>query len=95
MVKAFDRLVEVVLRLPGIGPKMAERIALHLLVSRDSEDVISAINDARSRLVRCEVCGDFTESSPCHRCTDSSRDSSVICIVEEIMDLQAVKKQGF
>lgn len=94
--KSWNNLVAAILGLPGVGPKMAERIALHLLRRKESaEDVLISLSEARRNLARCVLCGDFVEGMPealCARCTDPRREKNVLCVVEEIGDLQALER---
>jgi recombination protein RecR len=83
-------------KLPGIGPRSAERLALHL-VQADSDAVkrlAEAMIDARARVRFCEVCGALTESSPCGICSDTRRDASLVCIVERPVDIISIEKAG-
>lgn len=83
-------------KLPGIGPRSAERIALHL-VQADSgtvKQLAEAIVSARERILLCSVCGSLTEADPCAFCTDDRRDSSVICIVEQPTDILSLEKSA-
>ena len=80
--------------MPGVGPKMAERIALFLMRSEETESIVRAILDAREHLHRCTLCGTFTENDPCPRCTDPGRDKKQLCVVEENADLEALERAG-
>jgi recombination protein RecR len=83
-------------KLPGIGPRSAERVALHL-VQADSAAVkhlAETILTARERIRFCETCGALTEKSPCSICTDSRRDASLVCVVERAVDILSVEKSG-
>ena len=89
-------LIDELGRLPGIGPKSAQRIAFHLLkVSEDDANrLASAIRDAKARVRFCERCFNVSESELCGYCSDDRRDSSIICVVEESRDIVAVEKTG-
>ena len=89
-------LIDELGRLPGIGPKSAQRIAFHLLkVSDDDANrLASAIRDAKARVRFCERCFNVSESDLCGYCSDDRRDSSMICVVEESRDIVAVEKTG-
>ena len=96
-MRSWNGLVTAILRLPGIGPKMAERVALYLLRHPDETDGLTkAIDEARRRIRRCPACGDFVEAEEgaplCLRCQDPHRESKVICVVEEVGDLQALER---
>jgi recombination protein RecR len=81
-------------RLPGVGPKSAQRIAFHLLQS-DSEDVerlVSALSEVKRRVRFCDLCGNVAEEQLCRVCRDPRRDGSVICVVEEPKDVVAIER---
>jgi len=82
--------------LPGIGPRSAERIALHLVQSEraDARQLADAIIRARERIQLCTTCGALTENSPCEICSDSRRDGSVVCVVEQPVDILSLEKSG-
>jgi recombination protein RecR len=83
-------------KLPGIGPRSAERVALHL-VQADSAAVrhlADTILTARERIRFCETCGALTEKSPCAICDDSRRDASLVCVVERAVDILSIEKSG-
>lgn len=83
-------------KLPGIGPRSAERIALHL-VQTDStavQHLAATLLTARERIRFCETCGALTEPSPCATCTDPRRDASLICVVERAVDILSIEKSG-
>jgi recombination protein RecR len=83
-------------KLPGVGPRSAERIALHL-VQTDSaavKQLAEVILIAREKIQFCTTCGALTEKSPCPICDDARRDSSLICVVERAVDILSVEKSG-
>jgi recombination protein RecR len=83
-------------KLPGIGPRSAERVALHL-VQADSavvKHLAEVMVGARERIRFCEICGSLTELSPCSFCTDSRRDAALVCVVERAVDILSVEKSG-
>ena len=90
------RLLELLEKLPGIGPRSAERIAFYLLrvPKEDARQLVQAITDVKERLRFCEVCFNLSESARCPVCQDPARDSSLLCIVEEPKDVLAVEKTG-
>jgi recombination protein RecR len=91
---AVQDLVEELGRLPGVGPKSAQRIAFHLLAS-DAEDVerlATALTEVKRRVRFCAVCGNVAEAERCRICLDERRDGSVICVVEEPKDVVAVER---
>ncbi len=83
-------------KLPGVGPRSAERIALHLVQTDAAivKQLADAIVYAREHIQFCTICGALTETSPCPICTDSRRDASLICIVERAVDILSVEKAG-
>ncbi|MHB0884766.1 MAG: recombination mediator RecR [Bacillota bacterium] len=91
---ALARLIDELTKLPGIGPKTAQRLAFYLL-SRPTEDVQSlaaSMVTARERTIHCRVCGNLSEADPCPICTGDGRDRSLICVVEEAKDVQALER---
>lgn len=94
--EAMTALVAVLARLPGIGPRSAERLALHI-VQADAAQVellAGSLLEARRRVRSCEVCGALTEVSPCGLCTHPSRDASLLCVVERATDVLNLEKAG-
>jgi len=83
-------------RLPGIGPRSAERLALHVVQSDPASvrQLAEALITARERVFSCECCGGLTESQPCAVCTDPRRDTSLLCIVERALDILSLEKSG-
>ena len=94
--ESLSSLITSLTRLPGIGPRSAERIALHLIQGEASEVQQLADNLLRAReLVRfCDVCGALTEKSPCGLCTDPRRDATLLCVVERPVDIISLEKSG-
>src|SRR5437667_6494969 len=94
--KYLELLIEELTRLPSIGPKSAQRLALHLLrVSReDALRLAEAIRALRERVGFCSVCGNFAEEDPCRLCSDPRRDGSVVCVVEQPGDVLAFERTG-
>lgn len=92
--KTVRDLIDEMARLPGIGPKSAQRLAMHLLHSPESkiESLGNAVLNLKENLVFCENCWNIAESNPCKICTDEQRDRNVICVVEDILDAQAIEK---
>lgn len=83
-------------RLPGIGPRSAERIALHVVQSDPAgvRQLAEALTNARERVATCDSCGGLTESQPCPICADSRRDGALLCIVERALDILSLEKSG-
>ena len=92
----IDRLIGLLSRLPGLGPRSARRAALHLLKKRESllAPLASALTQAAETIRNCDQCGNLDTADPCAICGDMERDASVICIVEEVADLWAVERSG-
>ena len=92
--QAIEKMVEIVKRLPGVGPKMAERLSYHILKMPQSEveRLIDSIQKARQTMKYCGNCFNLSESDPCPVCSDSARDRDVICVVETPQDLIAVSR---
>ena len=90
------RLLDALEKLPGVGPRSAERMAFHLLRTSPEEarELAQAIRDAKERLRFCEVCFNLSEGGRCPVCQDASRDPSVLCVVEEPKDVLAIEKTG-
>lgn len=93
---SVERLVEAFRRLPGIGKRTAERLALHLLAAPESEAefLSEAVRTARQRIKACSICCNLTETDPCPTCSDHRRDRSVICVVERASGAIAIEKGG-
>jgi len=89
-------LIDELGRLPGIGPKSAQRIAFHLLKlpAEDANRLARAITEAKARVSFCERCFNVTEGPLCGLCTDDRRDATVVCVVEDARDIVAVEKTG-
>ena len=92
----IEKLISVISKLPGIGPKSAERIALYLLSMEDYEikDFLETIEDAKEHIKLCPICFNITDSEICNICSSPRRDHSVVCVVEEVRDLFAIEKGG-
>ena len=89
-------LIGALSKLPGIGPRSAERIALHLAQADSSavKHLAEVMLDAHERVRFCEVCGALTEQSPCAICADPRRDASLVCVVERPVDIISFEKSG-
>ncbi|OGO50138.1 MAG: recombination protein RecR [Chloroflexi bacterium RBG_16_68_14] len=90
------RLIEAFHRLPGIGPKSAQRLTYHLLRAPQEEarTLAQAIVEMKEKTTLCSVCQNVTEDDPCGICTDPQRDQSSICVVEEPLDILALERSG-
>ncbi|WEV58690.1 recombination mediator RecR [Bifidobacterium sp. ESL0728] len=91
---AIQHLIDGFARLPGIGPKGAQRIAFYLLSASDEEaqDLADAIREVKEKVRFCEICGNVCETSPCPVCSDPRRDHSIICVVEEPKDVMSIER---
>lgn len=91
---AIQQLIDDFARLPGIGPKGAQRIAFYLLgVDRqEAQELADAIMTVKDKVRFCEICGNVCETSPCPICEDPRRDRSVICVVEEPKDVMSIER---
>lgn len=94
--KSLNQLVEQFAKLPGIGPKTAERLAFHILKSDASEAMAlaEAIADVKKSIHQCKICYNLAESDICSICSDSRRDHGIICVVEQPKDLIGLEKTG-
>jgi len=94
--EAIASLIAGLNKLPGIGPRSAERIALHLVQAEAGsvKQLAETILNARERVKLCEICGSLTEKSPCDICSDPRRDSSLICVIERPVDIIRIEKSG-
>jgi recombination protein RecR len=96
MTPAYDSLLQQLKRLPGLGYRSAERVAMHLLVEKPDAmgDLIDALSAARAAVCRCQRCGNMAESEYCAVCEDTNRDTSTICVVEHVPDLIAIERSS-
>lgn len=92
--RSVTRLIEEFHRLPGIGPKTAQRLTFYLLrTSKTQVDSLSdAIRDLREKITTCALCQNIAEANPCNICRDESRDQTMICVIEEPLDLVAIER---
>jgi recombination protein RecR len=88
------RLIEQFMKLPGIGPKTAARLAFHVMgmETSDVDDFAKALKDVKTQLTECAICCNITDKSPCSICTDPRRDKLVICVVQEPRDVIAMER---
>jgi recombination protein RecR len=91
---AIQDLIDELGRLPGVGPKSAQRIAFHILQSEsiDIQRLVEAIREVKERVKFCEICGNVSEDMQCRICRDPKRELHAICVVEESKDVQAIEK---
>ena len=90
----LTRLIEELQRLPGIGPKGAQRLAFHILKTpREHADRLAdALRDVKERVTYCSVCNNITDADPCAFCSSGTRDPKIICVVEEPQNVAAIEK---
>ncbi|RCV52811.1 recombination mediator RecR [Marinitenerispora sediminis] len=91
---AVQNLIDELGRLPGVGPKSAQRIAFHLLAAEtaDVKRLVHALVEVKERVRFCSVCGNVAEEEQCRICRDPRRDAAVICVVEESKDVVAIER---
>lgn len=96
VAEPIQRLIDALVRLPGIGPKTASRLAFYLLRSPADQvqELAAAIGELKASIVYCRRCQNLTLADPCTICTGSSRDSHLICVVEEPLDVVAIERTG-
>lgn len=94
--ESLNRLIEELGKLPGVGPKTAERLAFHILKAQPAEAMAlaEAIRDVKTKTKRCEVCYNLSEQPICQICSDERRDKGLICVVEQPKDLISLEKTG-
>ncbi|MBP9719278.1 MAG: recombination protein RecR [Candidatus Levybacteria bacterium] len=94
--KAIQSVIESFERLPGVGPKTAQRLTFYLLhVPQGNLDSFArALENLKKNTILCSVCFTVDETDPCSICSDSNRDQSVICVVEQALDVLALEKNG-
>jgi len=92
----LEALITELTRLPGLGRKSAQRIAFHMLRTPEAEakKLAQSILDLKARVEDCRICGNVTETQPCAICADPRRDASVLCVVEQPMDVLALERTG-
>lgn len=90
----IERLIQLLAKLPGLGPRSARRAALALLKKRDTllEPLADALREAADAILTCEVCGNLDTQSPCAICSDMRRDPHILCVVEDVADLWALER---
>jgi recombination protein RecR len=93
---SITALIAALAKLPGVGPRSAERLALHLVQTdlASVKQLSETILDARERIQFCTTCGALTEHSPCPLCADLRRDASLLCVVERAVDILSIEKSG-
>jgi recombination protein RecR len=92
----IERLIQLLAKLPGLGPRSARRAALVLLKKREVllEPLAGAMRDAAAAIKTCEVCGNLDTATPCALCRDPRRETATLCVVEDVADLWALERAG-
>jgi recombination protein RecR len=92
----LESLIQLLARLPGLGPRSARRAVLHLVKRREALllPLIEALQAASDTIRTCSVCGNVDSQDPCAICSDARRDASSICVVEDVADLWAIERSG-
>ncbi|AZU03268.1 recombination protein [Glycocaulis alkaliphilus] len=92
----IERLIQLLAKLPGLGPRSARRAALHLMKKREAlmEPLAAAMAEAAEKIRPCSICGNLDVSDPCTVCRDPKRGDSVLCVVETVGDLWALERAG-
>ncbi|MCP5080727.1 MAG: recombination protein RecR [Alphaproteobacteria bacterium] len=90
----IERLIQLLAKLPGLGPRSARRAALHLIKNKDRllDPLTTALGEAGAKVVECTNCGNIDTVDPCTICSDPRRDTSIICVVEEVGDVWALER---
>ncbi len=96
-LSAIEKLINDISKLPGLGRRSAQRIALFLLKNKEKNlsPLIESLNQSYNKIRECKECGNIDMQSPCNICSNSSRDNNTICIVEDVSDLWTFEKVGF
>jgi recombination protein RecR len=94
--ETVNKLIEEFGKLPGIGPKTAERLAFYILKSKPTEalELAQAISDVKTKIKQCKICYNFAETDTCPICSDQNRDKTRICVVEQPKDVIILEKTG-
>lgn len=92
----IERLIQLLARLPGLGPRSARRVALHLIKKREAlmAPLATALGDAIGKIVTCRTCGNVDVTDPCTVCTDPTRDARTLVVVADVGDLWALERAG-
>jgi recombination protein RecR len=90
----LDALIQLLAKLPGLGPRSARRAALHLVKRRESlmQPLAEAMRTAAERIRACSICGNLDTEDPCALCRDTRRDPDLLCVVEDVADLWAIER---
>ena len=95
-MQSLERLIRALRRLPGVGPRQAERFAAYFLRAPQGEveEFITAVQEMKKGIKLCRICHAYSETEICTRCADPDRDHSSICVVEDPQDIEAIEKTG-
>jgi recombination protein RecR len=93
---SIDALIQLLAKLPGLGPRSARRAVLHLLKRRDTlmRPLAEALAETESQIRGCSICGNLDTVDPCPVCADPGRDPTLLCVVEDVADLWALERSG-
>lgn len=96
-MKSLQKIISLFRKFPGIGPKQAERFAMFVLKSSrgEIEELAQALREVKNNIRQCRRCYNFSEKDLCNVCSDASRDQSLICVVEQPQDVNAIEKTSF
>jgi recombination protein RecR len=96
MMAAFERLQLALRKLPGVGYRSSERIALHLLLGKPDQlnGLVAALQEASNAIRKCSRCGNLSEEPLCPICSDEKRDQRAVCVVESVLDVNAIERSG-
>ena len=94
--KSLTRLIDELAKMPDIGPKSAQKLALYILKlsKEEAEELTGAIREAKEKIRYCSLCQSISEEEICEICRDPARDRSLICVVEEPTDVMIIEKMG-
>jgi len=97
LARPLENLIDQLQKLPTIGPKTAQRLALHILKVPllETQQLAQAIVEARTKVFPCRICGNLTDTDPCNICSDPARLKNILCIVEEASDIIAIERTGY
>lgn len=90
------RLIQLISKLPGLGPRSARRAVIHLLQHRSElmEPLGKELGEVAAKILECPICGNLDVTAPCHVCADPSRERGVLCVVEDVADLWALERNA-
>lgn len=94
MRNSIETLIQMLSRLPGLGPRSGRRLALYLLKRKDTmmDALTGALQDARENVKTCDICGNIDMQDPCAVCMDGARDRDTLCVVQDVADLWAIER---